>query len=139
MVPPEIPHDTRTCIEDLDFDELREEREMQEECRRWNAQTEATWTKETCKLLKLDFQRLRVELEEDPDGEVLTMEEWKQLCVDVDRIEEFEDENDCENSSVETLTPESLPTDLSPYSSDGGHVVHVVPCAPTVPHVPKEK
>ena len=111
---------------------------MQEECRRWNAQTEATWVKEACKLLKLDFQGLRTELEEDPDGEALTMDEWKQLCVEMDRIEEFEDENDCENRSVETLTPESLPTDLSPYSSDGGHVVHVVPCAPTTPHVPKE-
>jgi len=47
-------------------------------------------------------------------------------------------------SSVETLTPESLaidvlarclPADLSSYNSDGRHVVHVVPCAPRVPHV----
>lgn len=70
-------------------------------------------------------------------------------------------------SSGETLTPESLagqrpsrasecdydvspnseigdlarclPTDLSSsYSSDGRHVVRVVPCAPKVPHAPKE-
>ena len=71
---------TRICIEDLDFDEtdmdeLREEREIQDECRRWNAQTEETWVKEASKLLKRDFQGLRMELEEDPDGEVLTMDE----------------------------------------------------------------
>ena len=47
VVPPEVPHDTRICIEDLDFDEsdndeLSEEREMQEQCRRFDAQTEAT-------------------------------------------------------------------------------------------------
>ena len=41
-------------------------------------------------------------------------------------------------SSVETLTPESLHTDLSSYNSDGRHVVHVVPCAPRVPHAPVE-
>ena len=57
-------------------------------------------------------------------------------------------------SSVETQTPEScdvspksgigdlgrcLPTDLSSsYSSDGSHVVCVVPCAPNVPYAPKE-
>ena len=35
-------------------------------------------------------------------------------------------------SSVGTLT--RLHTDLSSYNSDGRHVVHVVPCAPTVPH-----
>ena len=40
-----------------------------------------------------------MELEEDPDGEVLTMDAWKQLCVEMDRLEDFEDENDCENSS----------------------------------------
>ena len=95
MVPPEIPHDTRTCIEDLDFDEsdsdeLREEREVQDECRRWNAQTRAsaaTWVKEASKLLRRDFQGVHMESEEDPDGEVLTMDEWKQLCVKVDRLE----------------------------------------------------
>ena len=87
MVPPEIPHDTRTCAEDLDFDEsdsdeLREEREVQDECRRWNAQTRAsaaTWVKEASKLLRRDFQGLHMESEEDP--------EWKQLCVKVDRLE----------------------------------------------------
>ena len=31
-----------------------------------------------------------------------------------------------------------LPTVLSSYSSEGRHVVHVVPCAPKVPHAPKE-
>ena len=66
---------------------------------------------------KPGFQRLRIELEEDPDGAVLTMDEWKKLCVNVDRIEEFEDENDCENSSVETLTPESLPTRICPRTA----------------------
>ena len=57
VLPPGLLHDTRICIEDLDFDEtdrdeLREEREMEDECRRWNAQTEATWVKEASKLLK---------------------------------------------------------------------------------------
>ena len=60
VVPPEIPHDTRTCIEDLDFDEsdsneLREERKMQDEVRRWNAQTVAKWAQQAFKLLKRDF------------------------------------------------------------------------------------
>ena len=95
MVPPEIPHDTRTCAENLHFDEsdsdeLREEREVQDECRRWNAQTRAsaaTWVKEASKLLRRDFQGVNMESEEDPDGEVLTMDEWKQLCVKVDRLE----------------------------------------------------
>ena len=91
MVPPELPHDTRICIEDLDIDETHSdelivEREMQDECRRWNAQTEATWVKEASKLLKRDFQGLRMELEEDPDGEVLTLDEWNQLCVEMDRL-----------------------------------------------------
>ena len=93
VVPPEIPHDARNCIEDLDFeesdsDESREEREMQDECRRWNAQTETTWVKEASKLMQRDFQGLRMELEEDPDGEVLTMDEWKQLCVEIDAASE---------------------------------------------------
>jgi len=61
VLPPGLLHDTRICIEDLDFDEtgrdeLRQEREMQDECRRWNAQTAATWVKEASKLLKRDFQ-----------------------------------------------------------------------------------
>jgi len=82
MVPPEIPHDSRICIEDLDFeesdsDESRAEREMQDECRRWNTQTEATWVKEASKLLKRDFRGLRLKLEEDPDGDFLTMDEWR--------------------------------------------------------------
>ena len=66
MVPPEIPHDTRVCIEDIvntdfdesDNDELREKREMQDEFRRWNAQTTAsaaTWVKNASKLLERDF------------------------------------------------------------------------------------
>ena len=48
---------------------------MQDECRRWNAQTRssaATWVKKASKLLKRDFQGLRTESEEDPDGAVLT-------------------------------------------------------------------
>ena len=105
MVPPEIPHDARTCIEDLDFDEsdsveLREEREMQDECRRWNAQTEAAWVKEASKLLKCDFQGLRMESDEDPDGEVLTMYEWKQLCVEMDRLEGAMEHETEESSSA---------------------------------------
>ena len=39
-------------------------------------------------------------------------------------------------SSVGTLT--RLHTDVPSYNSDGKHVVHVVPCAPTVPHAPVE-
>ena len=60
---------------------------MQEECRLWNAQTEATWVKEESKLPKGDFQDLRMELEENPDGEVLTMDEWKHMCTKVDGLE----------------------------------------------------
>ena len=70
-MPTEVPHDTRICIEDLadtdidesDSDELREEREVQDESvdnrhaklvhrNRWNAQTRssaATWVKEASK------------------------------------------------------------------------------------------
>ena len=33
---------------------------------------------------------------------------------------------------------ETSATDLSSYSSDGRHLMHVVPCARKVPHVPKE-
>ena len=109
MVPPEIPHDARTCIEDLDFDEsdsdeLREEREMQDECPRWNAQTEAAWVKEASKLLKCDFQGLRMESDEDPDGEVLTMYEWKQLCVEMDRLEGAMEHETEESSSAFLVT-----------------------------------
>ena len=104
MVPQEIPHDTRICIEDLDFDETdRDElrkREMQDECRRWNAQTEATWSKEASKLLKRDFQGPGMELEEDPDGEVLTLDEWKQLCVEMDRLEGAMEHETDESSSA---------------------------------------
>ena len=39
-------------------------------------------------------------------------------------------------SSVATQT--RLHADLPSYNSVGGYVAHVVPCAPTVPHVPKE-
>ena len=68
VVPPEIPHDTRTCIEDLDFDEsdsdeLREKSKMQDDVRRWNAQTEANWVKQASKLLKRGFESLRMLLE----------------------------------------------------------------------------
>jgi len=98
-MPPEIPQDARTCTEDLDFeesdsDESREEREMRDECRRWNAQTEATWVKEASKLQKRDFQGLRMESREDPDGEVLTMDEWKQLCAS---------ETDTQDGSIEKV------------------------------------
>ena len=59
---------------------------MQDEVRRWNAQTEATWVKEASKFLKRDFQGLRMESDEDPDGQVLTMDEWKQLCVEMHHL-----------------------------------------------------
>ena len=73
VVPPELRHDTRICIEDLadtdidesDIDELRDEREVQDENvdirhgelvhrdrNRWNAQTRssaATWVREASK------------------------------------------------------------------------------------------
>ena len=32
MVPPELPHDTRICIEDLDFDETDSD-ELREKCK----------------------------------------------------------------------------------------------------------
>ena len=38
------------------------------------------------KLLKRDFQSLHIKLGDDPDGEVLTVDE-KQLCVEKDRLE----------------------------------------------------
>jgi len=37
--------------------------------------------KHNCKIL-------RVESEEDPDGEVLTMDEWRQLCAEVDSLDD---------------------------------------------------
>ena len=96
VVPPEVLHDMRICIEDL-----------------------------------VDIQRE----EEEHD-----IDQWSEECSWA--------------SSVETQTPEScdvspnsgigdlarcLPTDLSSsYSSDGSHVVRVVPCAPNVPYAPKE-
>ena len=61
VVPPEVLHDTRICIEDLDFDDSDSDREMQDEVRRRNAQTEATWVKEASKLLKRDLQGPRME------------------------------------------------------------------------------
>ena len=44
---------------------------MQDEVRRWNAQTGANWVKQASKLLKRDFQGLRMVLEQDSDGDVL--------------------------------------------------------------------
>ena len=58
-----------------------------------------TWVKETSKLLQRDFQGLRVELEEDPDGEVLTMDEWKQLCVEMNAASE----TDTQDGSIEQV------------------------------------
>ena len=40
-----------------------------------------------CEITPRDFQGLRMELEDDPDGEVLTLDEWRQLCVEMDRLE----------------------------------------------------
>ena len=40
------PASKTSTLDESDSDELREEREMQDEVRRWNAQTEATWVKE---------------------------------------------------------------------------------------------
>ena len=107
VVPPEVPHDTRICIEDLDFDEsdsdeLRDDREMQDEVRRWNAQTEATWVKEASKLPKRDFQGIRMESDEDPDGEALSLDEWRQLRVEIDRLEDgLEDETESSSSACD--------------------------------------
>ena len=119
MVPPEIPHDTRIYIEEKDSDELKEEREMQDECRRWNAQTRssaATWVKEASKLLKRNFQGLRMESQEDPDGEVLTMDEWKQLCAEVDCLEgamEHETEGSCSSYDESCADNECKGTDIN--------------------------
>ena len=102
VVPPEVPHDTRICTEDLDFDESDSDREMQDEVRRWNVQTEATWVKEASKLLKRDFQGLRMESEDDPDGEALTLNEWRQLCVERDRLQDaLEDETESSSSAYD--------------------------------------
>ena len=107
VVPPEVPHDTRIGIEDLDFnesdsDELRDDREMQDEVRRWNAQTEATWVKEASKLPKRDFQGIRMQSDEDPDGEALTLDEWRQLRVEMDWLEDgLEDETESSSSACD--------------------------------------
>ena len=107
VVPPEVPHDTRICIEDLvfdesDSDELRDDREMQDEVRRWNAQTEATWVKEASKLPKRDFQGIRMESDEDPDGEARSLDEWRQLRVEMDWLEDgLEDETESSSSACD--------------------------------------
>ena len=104
VVPPEIPHDSRICIEDLDFVESDSDESREERGRRWNAQTEATWVKEASKLLKRDFQGLRMELEDDPDGEALTLDEWRQLCVEMDRLDgAMEDETEGSSSACDEL------------------------------------
>ena len=116
-------------MEDLDFDEsdndeLSEEREMQERCRRFDAQmtaSTATWFKKTSKLLKRDFQDERVELEEDPDEEILsmvvTMDDWEQLCAEMDdfkgamehETEESYADNECRRGTpTPTATPKVL-------------------------------
>ena len=100
MVPPEIPHDARTCIEDLDFDEsdsdeLREEREMQDDVHDGMRRLRPLGSKR-----HPDFQGLRMESDEDPDGEVLTMYEWKQLCVEMDRLEGAMEHETEESSSA---------------------------------------
>ena len=147
MVPPEKPHDTRTCIEDDDFDESgsRELREMQDECRRWDAQTEATWVKDASTSLKRDFSGPTYGVGGIyPDGEVLTMDEWKQLCVKVDRLEgdvEHETEksssaydesyadNECEGTDIngETLyqEPSKKRAWIAHHLFAGGRQVHV--------------
>ena len=51
------------------------------------AQTEVNWVKQASKLLKRNFQGLRMVLEQDSDGDVLTVDEWKQLCVEMNRLE----------------------------------------------------
>ena len=90
VAPPEIPHDTRICIEDLvdtdidesDIDELRDEREVQDENvdnrhaklthrNRWNAQTKssaATWVEEAS---KSETQRGRQRDEQMPSDKTI--------------------------------------------------------------------
>ena len=105
MVPPGLLHDTRICTEDLEFDEsdndeLREEGEMQDECRRWNAQTEATWVKEASKLLKSTRSSSLSDTNASDTSETSP------------------------TSNVETPTPESLQRGLSSYNSGEGTSFH---------------
>ena len=120
-------------MEDLDFDEsdndeLSEEKKMQEQCRRFDAQmtaSTATWFKKASKLRKRDFQDERVELEQNLDGQILsmvvTMDDWEQLCVEMDRFkgamehvtEESYADNECRRG---TLTPAATPKTKSTWS-----------------------
>ena len=42
----------------------------------------------------------KTQSDEDPDGEVLTMDEWKQLCVEMDRLESAMEHETEESSSA---------------------------------------
>ena len=54
-------------------------------------------------------------------------------------MSETDASNTSETSSTCSVgTQTRLHSDLPSYNNDGGYVAHVVPCAPTVPHVPKE-
>ena len=49
-----------------------------------------------------------MELEEDPDGEALTMDVWKHLCAKVDRLEGgMEHEMDGSSSAYDEFHPEN--------------------------------
>ena len=76
-----------------------------------------------------------MELEEDPDGEVLTLDEWNQLCVEMDRLgggmeqetegsssacDESYAENECKGPDIngETLYQEpSKKRELGPHTT----------------------
>ena len=59
---------------------------------------EESWSRQVCvstrttlawkKIPKRYFQTLLAESEEDPDGEVLTMDQWRQLRAEVDRLDD---------------------------------------------------
>ena len=81
-----------------------------------------------------------MELEDDPDGEVLTMDEWKQLCVEVDRLEggmEHEtegsssayDESCCKGPDINGETLYQEPSQKRAWTAHhvfaGGRQVHV--------------
>ena len=82
---------------------------MQDECRRWNAQTEASWVKEASKLLKSTRSPSQASATNETSG--------------MSETNASETSETCSKNSVETPTLDSLHTDLSSYNNDGRHVV----------------
>ena len=101
MVPPEIPHDARTCIGDPDFEEShsdgsREKREMQDECRRWNTQTLGSRRHPNyCNAIFRPTYGVGGRSRRRSSH----MDEWKQLCVEMNAASE----TDTQDGSIEKV------------------------------------